>query len=123
MKFIMKFMIKNFFALGLFFPVLLAANHAVAANAEKGKTLHDENCVSCHLSLRRKNSDLGGNSDSAYRDADWLYVREEKQVTAFSGLRARVDRCQFSQGLQWFDVDIDDVTEFLDRDFYHFKSK
>lgn len=107
--------IKNILASSLLFPVLLvaplaapsAANHADGADPGEGGKLHRENCIGCHRSLTRG-------------DADSLYTRKDRRVTSLSGLRAQVDRCQFALELQWFDEEIDHVTEYLNRKFYRF---
>jgi len=84
--------------------LLLAAAPALAAD---GRALHDENCLSCHASL------TGG-------DPNTLYTRPDHKVTSLDGLRKQVHRCELSLGLTWFDVEVDAVTEYLNRNFYKF---
>ncbi|NNJ85219.1 MAG: cytochrome c [Gammaproteobacteria bacterium] len=104
----MQPIIKKSFVFGLLCSALFAASHAaLAADPENGKKLHQENCVTCHVSL------TGGN-------ADLLYTREDRSVASLSTLKERVDRCQFSLELQWFDEEIDDVAAFLNKEFYGF---
>ena len=104
-----KTAIRNLFVSSLLFSVLFAANHAFGAGADpkRGEELHGENCVTCHASLTE------GNPNE-------LYTRAKRRVDSFPGLKAQVERCQFSLALQWFDKDIDDVTAYLNDDFYHF---
>lgn len=88
---------------------LLLAAHGTAGAADpaRGKTLHESHCVACHTSL------TGGKPDS-------LYTRPDRRVTNRAGLKEQVRRCELSLGLRWFDEDIEDVTGFLNRDFYGF---
>nr|VFK02204.1 MAG: hypothetical protein BECKH772B_GA0070898_102663 [Candidatus Kentron sp. H]VFK02259.1 MAG: hypothetical protein BECKH772A_GA0070896_102623 [Candidatus Kentron sp. H]VFK05380.1 MAG: hypothetical protein BECKH772C_GA0070978_102653 [Candidatus Kentron sp. H] len=103
----MKSIIKKFFPLSILFPALLAVGHAYGADLEAGGKLHEENCVTCHNSL----------NDG---DANSLYTREDRRVTSLPGLKAQVERCQYSLELQWFDKEIDRVTAYLNHHFYHF---
>ncbi len=96
--------------LSLLAPValFLASSGVVsAADIAHGKTLHKEHCVACHTSL------TNGKPDS-------LYTRADRRVTSLEGLKKQVRRCELSLGLRWFDDDIEDVTAFLNQDFYHF---
>ncbi|MCU0937070.1 MAG: cytochrome c [Gammaproteobacteria bacterium] len=80
---------------------------ATAADAEKGKALHQEHCVGCHTGL------TGGNPDR-------LYTRTDRKVKSLDGLRKQVQRCELNLGLKWFDDDIDSVTTYLNGAFYRF---
>jgi hypothetical protein len=42
-------------------------------------------------------------------------------VHDLAALSARVKRCDFSLGTQWFDEDIADVVAYLNHDYYKFK--
>jgi mono/diheme cytochrome c family protein len=77
------------------------------ADAERGKALHAEHCVSCHVSL------TGG-------DANGLYTRKERKVQSLDALRAQVRRCEQNLNLTWFDDDVDAVTQYLNEQFYHY---
>ena len=68
---------------------------------QNGKTLVDENCYECH-----KND---------------VYTRADRRVTSRKGLSTQVRRCELSLGLKWFDDDVEDAAEYLNRQFYHFK--
>ena len=81
--------------------VLLAAASAAAADVQAGKKLHDQHCMQCH--------------DSS------VYTREDRRVNSLAGLTKQVRRCQLSQGLQWFDQDIQNVVQYLNQTHYHFK--
>jgi cytochrome c553 len=81
---------------------LLAAGALPAtAAADNGATLHQENCTSCH--------------------DDGVYTRKDRRVTSLDGLKKQVQRCELSQGLKWFDEDVDDVVNYLNTTYYKFK--
>ena len=79
----------------------LTASPLHAADVSHGKSLQQKNCMGCHN--------------------DGIYTREELKVTSLAGLEKQVKRCELSLGLQWFDDDVADVTEYLITGFYHFK--
>ncbi|MDH3526048.1 MAG: cytochrome c [Gammaproteobacteria bacterium] len=83
------------------FPLLAATQTLQAADADTGKSLLESNCTSCH--------------------GDAVYTRENRRVTTLDGLNAQVMRCDQSLGLKWFDDDIDAVTSYLNKTYYHFK--
>ncbi len=87
--------------------VLAVPGAAGAADIPRGRALHEKHCVACHTSL------TGGRPDS-------LYLRPDRRVATLEGLTKQVRRCELSLGLQWFDEDIDNVTGFLNQEFYGF---
>ena len=89
--------------------VLCGTSLAVYAGDEKrGKELHDENCVKCHISL------VGG-------DGTGIYVREDRRIDSYSALNNQVKRCKTSLGVPWPEHQIDDVITYLNTQFYKFK--
>jgi cytochrome c553 len=80
---------------------VLAAGSLHAADVSHGKSLQQENCMRCH--------------------DDAMYTRENRKVTSLDGLKKQVMRCEQSLGLQWFDEDVADVTEYLNATYYHHK--
>ncbi len=85
----------------LLIPLLLVTASA-AADARRGKQLHDSHCMKCH--------DTG------------VYSRSNRFVRSPDALRAQVDRCGLNAGARWSDTDIQDVVDYLDQAFYHFGS-
>jgi mono/diheme cytochrome c family protein len=81
--------------------LLAAATPLNAANMENGAELHAANCTSCHN--------------------DAVYKRKDRRVTSMAGLKKQVQRCELSLGLKWFEEDIDDVTAYLNSNYYNFK--
>ncbi len=71
------------------------------ADVERGKELHDANCVKCH--------------DSS------VYTREDRFVTSRDSLKTQVQRCNVNLGTQWFDEDVNAVTDYLNTNYYKFK--
>ena len=85
----------------LLFAIMLAIPvSGVAADISHGKSLQQENCMSCH--------------------DDGVYTRNDRRVTTLDGLSKQVKRCEQTLGLQWFDDDIKDVTAYLNESFYKF---
>ncbi|ORU89554.1 MAG: hypothetical protein A6F71_00900 [Cycloclasticus sp. symbiont of Poecilosclerida sp. M] len=74
-------------------------SHAVDIN--NGRTLHNENCLSCHTTDK--------------------YISKTRKVQDLAALESRVKRCDFSLSTQWFEEDIEDVVAYLNQDFYKFK--
>jgi CxxC motif-containing protein (DUF1111 family) len=72
-----------------------------AADIKNGKKLQQKNCMSCH--------------------DDGMYTREDRFIKKLSSLRGQVQRCESTLGLTWFDEEIDDVTAYLNKQFYNFK--
>ncbi len=86
----------------LAFTLMLATSGSVFAGAdiEQGKSMHDESCTACH--------------DSS------VYTREDRRVKDLAGLSTQVRRCQQSQGLTWFDEDVENVVQYLNVNYYKF---
>ncbi len=79
-----------------------------AADPAHGKDLHDANCLSCHASL------MGGNPND-------LYTRADRRVNTIDGLHNQVTRCKTPANVSWSDVQIQDVVEYLNTNFYKIK--
>ena len=84
-------------------PFLLAwlSLPASAADIENGDDLHFEHCTGCH--------------------DESVYTRENRNVRSLERLGLQVRFCKDTIGLAWFDEDVDDVVEFLNREYYRFK--
>jgi len=81
--------------------LIITTFNSQAADLDNGRTLHTGNCLACHTSN--------------------MYKSKVRKVHDLAALTARVKRCDFSLGTQWFDDDIDDVVAYLNRDYYKFK--
>lgn len=79
---------------------LSAVPLVASADIAEGQKLVDENCTHCH--------------GSEY------YTRADRKIASLPKLRAQVQRCEGSLGLQWFDDQVDSVTEYLNASFYKF---
>jgi len=69
---------------------------------ERGKKLHNENCVRCHGSE--------------------LYTRSNRRIRTYAGLSIHVQRCATNLNKQWFEDEVADVADYLDAEFYFFKT-
>jgi mono/diheme cytochrome c family protein len=80
---------------------------ALAADLERGKSLHDENCTHCHKSM------MGG-------DGSAIYTRPDRRIESLAALRKQVTRCKNSLGMSWPDDQIDDLVAYLNTTYYKF---
>jgi len=96
----------------MFISVLMLIPHATlhAADLERGKALHDENCISCHA------AQLGG-------DGTGIYTRENRKMESYPALDKQVRRCRDSLGMPWPEEQIIDVITYLNQNFYHYKKQ
>ena len=81
--------------------IMVATSPAVVADAVRGKTLHDEQCMKCH--------------------GTEVYTRSDRFIKDRAALAKQVQRCQLSAGAQWFDDDVNDVVDYLNTTFYKFQ--
>ena len=72
----------------------------LAADLKNGKSLHDKNCLRCHDESK--------------------YTRQDRMIKNFQQLHERIKQCELMAELTWFDEEIDDVTAYLNNQFYHF---
>jgi len=100
----MKLVNRISIAAGVLF---LASTSSFAADIERGKQLHEENCLKCHTSI------MGGDPNS-------IYTREDRRIGSLAALDKQVRRCKTSLGVSWPDDQIDDVVTYLNETFYKF---
>ncbi|HIF17588.1 MAG TPA: cytochrome c [Cycloclasticus sp.] len=81
--------------------LIIITFNSQAADLDNGRTLHTNNCLTCHTSN--------------------MYTSKTRKVHDLAALNARVKRCDFSLGTQWFDDDIADVAAYLNHGYYKFK--
>lgn len=85
------------------FKFILLISLPFMANAQdykNGEQLHAEQCVKCH--------------------DDSVYTRANRRVKTLQKLNAQVHFCKNNIGIQWFDDEVNDVVEFLNKKYYHF---
>lgn len=90
------------------FCTLASLGQTADADVERGMALHEANCISCHASRY-------GN------DGTEMYTRPNHRIKDPAGLRKQVNFCKDNLGLTWFDDEVDDVAEYLNKTFYQFK--
>ena len=78
-----------------------AAVDSKANEIHPGKALHDTNCISCH--------------DSG------VYSRDDRKISDFPKLLAQVKRCDANLGSQFFDEEIEQVTDYLNQAYYKYE--
>lgn len=93
---------------GALLGLLSAATFPASADIERGRTLHQTHCISCHA------AQYGS-------DGTEIYTRANRRVNSLDGLRKQIRRCETNLGLTWFDEQIDDVTEYLNAQYYKLK--
>jgi len=82
----------------LFSALILGAGSVRAADADRGRMLHDTHCISCHGTK--------------------VYKRDSKLGTSYEEIRKQVLRWETNVSLKWGDADIDAVATYLARAFY-----
>jgi mono/diheme cytochrome c family protein len=80
--------------------VLSAGAGAEEADPAAGKALHEAHCFQCH--------------------GTQVYTRADRRVRDLSQLRNQVQRCEQMLGLKWFETDIENVTAYLNQNYYKF---
>jgi hypothetical protein len=66
-----------------------------------GIKLHEENCLTCHKPE--------------------LYTKPGRSVTSREKLSNQVRLCEQQLQLQWFDEEVENVADYLNREFYKFQ--
>ncbi|AGA32506.1 hypothetical protein TVNIR_0816 [Thioalkalivibrio nitratireducens DSM 14787] len=94
-------------ALGTLFVATTFAAPSQASDVGLGEKLHQENCVSCHVSM------VGG-------DGSELYTRHTRGVESFDSLVTQVNRCNVNLGTGWFDDEVEAVAHYLNENYYQF---
>ncbi|MEN8180704.1 MAG: cytochrome c [Pseudomonadota bacterium] len=82
------------------FTVLLTTT-VQATEIHPGQPLYEKHCTQCHGSE--------------------VMTRSDRRVNDLQQLDAQVRQCDSNLGLQLFDEDIEAVSQYLNRNFYHFK--
>ena len=84
--------------------ILLAVTMTVSmtswADVERGKQLHDEQCMKCH--------------------DDSVYTRQGHFVTSREALMKQVSRCAMNANTHWSGDDVNDVVDYLNATYYQF---
>jgi len=81
--------------------VMLVATPALAADAAKGKQVHQKNCTGCH-------------DDSVYKRAD-------RRVESLPALKQQITGCEHAANAKLSKGQIDDLTHYLNNTYYKFK--
>jgi len=82
---------------------LVVAGCPAAETFDRGQALYENHCVSCH--------------------DESVHQRETRRATSIDDLRKWVATWSFHAALGWSSEDIDDVTDFMDRRYYHFTTQ
>ena len=77
----------------------LFASTAIA-DSGRGQLLYENQCSSCHEST--------------------VHVRGDHKAKSIAEVRAEVQRWSVNQKLNWGPAEINDVTDYLDENFYHY---
>lgn len=72
-----------------------------ATDIKAGQSLHDTHCMKCHGSE--------------------VYTRPDHHVMSMEGLRQQVQRCDTNLGLTWFEEEIENVSQYLNTQYYKFE--
>jgi mono/diheme cytochrome c family protein len=77
---------------------LAFSSPASLAEFDRGQALYENHCMECHES--------------------WAHTRDGRHVTSLDVLRKRVAAWSIHTGLGWSDDEVDDITDYLNRQFY-----
>ncbi len=91
----------------LMLTVTMLFSSSLMAETDEAMELHQSKCSGCHADR------FGG-------DPDAIYTRSNRKVTSLNRLKGQVGFCAQMIGAQWFDDEIDSVTNFLNKKYYHF---
>ena len=80
---------------------LMLGSFTAHADTAQGKMLLEKDCTKCH--------------DSS------VYTRSNRQVRSLGALQQRVRGCEVPAGVKWSDSQLNDVVNYLNKEFYHFK--
>jgi mono/diheme cytochrome c family protein len=86
----------------------LAATSASAADVAKGKSLHDEKCVGCHVKR------FGG-------DGSEIYTRANRIIKSREALGQRVATCNAMVNAGLLPEDEENIAAYLAQRYYKFK--
>lgn len=87
---------------------LCSGSAFAAADTKLGKTLHDKQCTSCHI------SQFGG-------DGSKMYTRSPRKVNTMASLKQRVAGCSAQTGAKWLPDEEAAVAAYLAQQYYKFK--
>jgi hypothetical protein len=79
----------------------ILSSPVMAADAAKGKILHDAKCFGCHDTHQ--------------------YTRKNRIIHTFEDLQGRVEFCDAASKAGFSPEDIEDVVAYLNKEFYKFK--
>ncbi len=82
---------------------IFACGPALAENFERGQELYEDQCGECHNNLNTPN--------------------KTRKVKTLSELRERIASWAAHTGSEWGSSELDDVSYFLNKSFYHFTDK
>ena len=80
------------------FSSLFIYSGSSLAEFDRGEALYENHCKECHES--------------------WAHTRDGRHANTLDGLRRRVAAWSFHSGLDWSDEEINDVADYLNRNFY-----
>ena len=80
--------------------LLAVSGTSVGETFDRGQALYENHCVSCHEAT--------------------VHTRDSRRATSIAELRKWVATWSFHASLGWTGEEIDDVTDFMNRRYYHF---
>jgi mono/diheme cytochrome c family protein len=82
---------------------LAVSGSAAGETFDRGQALYENHCMSCHETT--------------------VPTRETHRATSLADLRKWVATWSFHAALDWSREEIDDVTDYIDRRYYHFAAR
>ncbi len=90
--------------------MLLSGNFSASEETSEAPAHYQEKCTSCHIQM------TGG-------DGSLLYSRRDRIVQSYQGLVKQIRGCHASPDIDWNDAQIQEVIDYLNRNFYRFPTQ
>ncbi|MGC9458093.1 MAG: cytochrome c [Halothiobacillaceae bacterium] len=87
----------------------LTAGNVALADVSMGKSLHEANCVACHMVTH----------DDAFYEAR-INGQSDRGIDNLQSLRTMVQGCATNFSLDWFDDEVNAVADYLNATYYKF---
>ena len=101
------YILKTLFCLCIFSTCF--AEPFAEGNDKNGGLLHSDSCKSCHDSMFPNGT------------GDDIYDFDLRKIKSSQSLFSMVEFCANNSGLAWFEEEINDVSKYLNRNFYKFQ--
>lgn len=100
------------------FLTLLLSPFVVAADADSGKELYDETEFE-----KKINGEMMSDATCSSCHVANDFTKADRKADSYAKLHYWVDACNQSMSSGWFPEEVDDVTAYLNREYYKFPAE